>query len=207
MPEPIILNWIHLTLVAMLFFAYKGWTNGWQRALIMLASLFFAWAIVTESTTSYLCGVIYAITNINLSSNIGLFQIFIYLTTVVMVIVTFNKLIETKPKNYRENLTGFLAGLVSGYFFVLLLLDIGRVWIEANINQTNPVLEINSQIYLLGLTRHTQIAIDFTNNPFLSYGELITVQSWILLFWLAIFWFRRIWLFIAQTDKRLRPSS
>lgn len=206
MPEPIILNWIHLTVVAMLLFGYKGWTNGWQRALIMLASLFFAWAIVTESTTTYLCRIIYAVTDISLSHKRGLFQLFIYLTTVLMVIVTFNKLIDTKPKNYRENLTGFLTGLVSGYFFVLLLLDIGRVWLETNINETSPVLVVNSQIYLLGLTRHTQIAIDFTNNPFMSYSELITVQSWILLFWLAIFWFRRMWLFIGQTDKKLRPS-
>jgi hypothetical protein len=206
MPEPIILNWIHLTVVAMLFFAYKGWTNGWQRALIMLASLFFAWAIVTESTTSYLCRIIYAITYIDLSAKVGLFQIFIYLSTVLMVIITFNKLIQLKAENYREKLTGFLTGLVTGYFFVLLLLDIGRIWIEANFNQTSPVLIVNSQIYLLGLSRHTQIAIDFWNNPFSSHAELITVQSWILLFWLAIFWFRRIWLFIAQTDQTLRPS-
>ena len=206
MPEPIILTWIHLTVVAMLFFAYKGWTNGWQRALIMLASLFFARLIVNESTTAYLCGIIYAVTGINLSNNGGLFQIFIYLTTVLMVIVTFNKLIDTKAKNYREKLTGFLTGLVCGYFFVLLLLDIGRLWIEANINQTSRVLVVDSQIYLLGLRRHTQIAIDFTNNPLMSHGELITVQSWILLFWLAIFWFRRMWLFIGQTDQKLRPS-
>jgi hypothetical protein len=204
--EPIILNWIHLTVVAMLFFAYKGWRNGWQRALIMLASLFFAWAIVTESTTSYLCRIIYAVTYIDLSAKVGLFQIFIYLSTVLMVIITFNKLVQLKAENYREKLTGFLTGLVTGYFFVLLLLDIGRVWIEANINQTSPVLIVNSQIYLLGLSRHTQIAIDFSNNPLLSYGELFAVQSWILLFWLAIFWFRRLWLFIAQTDKALRPS-
>lgn len=207
MTERIInLDWTHVTVLFMLIFAYVGLKNGWQRGLVTLVSLFFAWGLALK-TTDFLIAAIDFATDISFAGEMrGFFQIALYVAAVVMVVVTFNsKIVGGRPTDRRELLSGVSTGLLSGYFFVVLLLDLGRDWIADHVEDWNLVY--NSAIQLDGRGTNTVINVNFTNNPYVAYDQLITAQSLILLFILLVFWHGLVFALLNRVDQRLRPSQ
>ena len=196
------LDWTHLTVGIMLLFASIGLKKGWQYGLATLAALFFSWG-VTREATGYLIEVLEVVRQNPLGEKTHtFFPIFLYLFLVVIVMVTFSKMIGKEPKKSNEKISSLLIGLLSGYFFMVLLLDLGRNWISTQFTAMNPLFNLQVSIsHLFSLT----ILSDFTNNPYVAYEDLLTVESVILLLLLLFFWNRLIWSFLNWVDKKLRP--
>lgn len=198
------LDWTHVTLVFMLIFAVVGLRNGWQRGLVTLVSLFFAWGVAIK-TTDFLIAAIDFTTQIDFSGEMrGFFQLMLYVLSVIMVVVTFNSRVIPSSTDSRDRLSGLSTGLLSGYFFVVLLLDLGREWIATHVEDWSLVY--NSAISLDGRAARTMITINFTNDPYVAYQQLITAQSLILLFLLLVFWHGLIFALLGRVDQRLRPT-
>lgn len=196
------LNWEILTIGILIIFAVIGFKKGWQYALATLAAHFFAWGITTEATL-YLIRVASAITERPITGRTNdFFPIIVYLLLVVMVMVVLSKFIETKgpPKQGNQKVASLTMGALSGYFFLVLLLDIGRQWIANQFTAIDPLVNLQVSVHdLFSLT----ISSDFTNNPYTAYEELLTVESLILLLLLVVFWNRLIWSFLTWVDKNL----
>jgi hypothetical protein len=206
MTERIItLDWTEVAIVSMLIFGIIGLRNGWQRGLVTLVSLFFAWGVAIRAT-DFLIRAIDFLLGVDFSGDQrGFFQIMLYVASVVMVVVTFNsRIIGATPRDRRERLSGVSTGLLSGYFFIVLLLDLGREWLATHIESWD--IAYRSSIAFDGSARTTEFQIFFTNNPYVAYEELITAQSLILLFLLLVFWHGLLFAILGRADKALRAS-
>jgi hypothetical protein len=201
----ITLDWTELAIGAMLLFGIIGLRNGWQRGLVTLVSLFFAWGVAIRAT-DFLIRAIKFLLDLDFSGDQrGFFQIMLYIASVVMVVVTFNsRVINSVPRDRRDRLSGVSTGLLSGYFFIVLLLDLGREWLATHVESWDFLYR--SSIALDGDARTTEITILFTNNPYVAYEQLITAQSLILLFLLLVFWHGLLFALLGRADRALRAQ-
>lgn len=201
----ITLDWTEVAIGAMVLFGIIGLRNGWQRGLVTLVSLFFAWGVAIRAT-DFLIRAIKFLFDLDFSGDQrGFFQIMLYIASVIMVVVTFNsRVINAAPKDNRERLSGVSTGLLSGYFFIVLLLDLGREWLATHVENWDFVYR--SSIALDGAARSTEIRVLFTNNPYVAYEELITAQSLILLFLLLVFWHGLLFALLGRADRALRAQ-
>ncbi len=201
----ITLDWTEVAIGAMLLFGLIGLRNGWQRGLVTLVSLFFAWGVAIRAT-DFLIRAIKFLFDLDFSGDQrGFFQIMLYIASVIMVVVTFNsRVINSVPRDRRERLSGVSTGLLSGYFFIVLLLDLGREWLATHVESWDFVYR--SSISLDGAARSTEIRVLFTNNPYVAYEELITAQSLILLFLLLVFWHGLLFALLGRADRALRAQ-
>lgn len=198
-------DWTEVAIASMVLFGIIGLRNGWQRGLVTLVSLFFAWGVAIRAT-DFLIRAIRFLFDLDFSGDQrGFFQIMLYVASVIMVVVTFNsRVISATPRDRRERLSGVSTGLLSGYFFIVLMLDLGREWLATHVESWDFVYR--SSIALDGAARTTEITVLFTNNPYVAYEELITAQSLILLFLLLVFWHGLLFALLGRADKALRAQ-
>lgn len=208
MTETIInFDWSYLTLLFMLYFGYKGWQNGWQRALVTLVSLFFAWYLALRATDTLIEGMNF-LTGLDYGGYMyDLFQIILYLAAVGMVVKLFNEtsVVSGEAKNNRQKLTGISIGILSGYFFSIFLLDLGSNWFADQV-QSGNLLEFTASLGLSDYTRSIP-QINFINNSSMFYHELISIQNLILLFLLLFFFHGFLFSFVGRADQVLRPKK
>ena len=198
----ITLDWSSLTVLFMLLFAFVGWRNGWQRGLATLVAMAFAW-LVSIRTVDFLIAAIDFATGADFSGELrGFFQIALYIASVIMVVVTFNsKVIPAAATDRRDRLAGISTGLLSGYFFVLLLLDVGREWIAAHVDDARIALQ--GIVALDGRSDAANIVINFVNDPMVAYDQLLRVQNLTLLFLLVVFFHGLLFALLNSADKKL----
>ncbi len=199
-------DWTAVVLLFMLIFALIGSRNGWQRALVTLVSISFAW-LVALKTTDFLIRAINFVTEVTITApQRGFFQLLLYVASVIMVVVTFNsRVIPVGHIDRRDKLSGVASGVLSGYFFVLLLLDLGREWIATHVEDWQ--LFYTSSIGLGERLTRTVITITFTNNPYVAYDQLLRAQNLVLLFLLLVFWHGLIFAVLGRLDKKLRATT
>jgi hypothetical protein len=197
------LDWSHVVVLSMLVFALLGLRNGWQRGLVTLVSLFFAWGVAIK-TVDFLIAVINFAVNIDFSGELrGFFQLLLYVATAIMVVVTFNsRVIPTVPLDRRDQLSGMSTGLLNGYFFILLMLDLGREWLATHVENWEAVF--NANVAVDGTMGRLLLMLDFTNNPYMTYAQLIRAQNLILLFLLLVFWHGLLFALLGRVDRGLR---
>jgi hypothetical protein len=166
-------------------------------------SLFFAWGIAIKAT-DFLIRALDFLLGLDFSGEQrGFFQIMLYVASVVMVVVTFNsRVIQAFPRDRRERLSGVSTGLLSGYFFVVLLLDLGREWLATHLESWDFTIE--TMIRLSDERKNLALRVIFTNNPYVAYEQLITAQSLILLFLLLVFWHGLLFALLGRADRVLR---
>lgn len=201
------LDWTHVTLGAMLLFALVGLKNGWQRGLVTLVSLFFAWGLASR-TSAFLIRALEFVAETTISEEMrGFFQIALYVAAAIMVIVTFNsRVIPTGARDRREAISGLSTGLLSGYFFVVLLLDLGRAWFAEHV-PSGQLLRFNAAVMLPNRGGDVNVVINFSNNPFVAYEQLTRAENIILLFLLLVFWHGLLFFLLGRVDRVLRPSQ
>jgi hypothetical protein len=191
----------------MLYFAYHGYHNGWQRGLVTLVSLFFAWYVALITTKPLILGM-NSLTGLDYSGNTyQLFQLFIYLATVVMVVKLFNdtRTVNTKAKDKRDKLSGISMGILSGYFFSVFLLNLSCEWFTQQLGNGKLV-----NFYVaLGISDYTRTLpqINFINNSSNFYQALTSIQNLILFFLLLVFFHGFIFSFLGGADKVLDPRK
>ena len=189
-------DWTHVMLFSILFFLVKGWKNGWQKGLVTLISLFLAWGIALRTIGS-LMALFDSLLGLKFGDDMqGFFAIILYLASAVMVSMTANKVIGGKVET-PERLFGAMTGILSGYVFIALFLDIGHVWLANH-------LEVAS--LHLPIPLPWELSTTFTNNPtevyFLSSGW----QNIILLVLFIVFF--QTFLFQAwATVNKWRPKK
>lgn len=195
-------DWVSLTVIILLLFAIIGLKRGWQYGLATLAAHFFAWGMTREATL-YFIRIAEAATERPVTGQTNdFFPIIIYLLLVILVMVAFSKFVGKEPKKSNEKVASLAMGALSGYFFLVLLLDTGRQWIANQFTSVDPL--VNLQLTVDSLFSIT-ILSDFTNNPYTAYEDLLKVESLILLLLLVVFWHRLIWSFLTWVDNKLRP--
>ncbi len=193
-----------LTLISILFFLLLGIIGGWKRALVTLVGLFFAWG-VAEKTSAFLIKAVKLLLGLDFSGPLaGFFSLSLFVGASVMVVVTFYKIIEQAAKERRDKLLGGSFGLLGGYFFMVLLLDVSREWLQLNLN--NWTLKIN-----LGITLDTDpsgitLIIRFVNNAIHVYERLTSVQSLVMLALLLLFWHGLVFSLVDRLNKVLRSA-
>lgn len=203
-PDGVIhLDWGTLTVGILALFAFIGFKKGWQYGMATLAAHFFAWGMTTEAT-GYLIRIAKAITErpITAQSN-PYFPIIVYLFLVVMVMVAFSQFIDKEPKKTNEKVASLAMGALSGYFFLVLLFDTGHQWIANRFTSVDPL--VNLQLTVDSLFSLT-ILSDFTNNPYIAYENLLTVESVILLLLLFVFWTYFFLSFFTWVKNKLTPQ-
>ena len=193
-------DWTHVTLLSILFFGYQGWKNGWQRGLITLVSLFLAWGIALR-TSDFLITTIDELMGLNFSAQMdGFFTIVLYVASVVMVVVTANKVISAKVEK-PEKVSGAVTGLLSGYIFMVLLLNIGHNWLAEHIDTWDAAY------FTLPWHLSREISTNFTNNPSETYSQLLGWQNIALLFLLLVFLRTFVSEVLGNADKKLRAKK
>ena len=193
-------DWTHVTLLSILFFGYQGWKNGWQRGLITLVSLFLAWGIALR-TSDFLITTIDELMGLNFSAQMdGFFTIVLYVASVVMVVVTANKVISAKVEK-PEKVSGAVTGLLSGYIFMVLLLNIGHHWLAEHIDTWDAAY------FTLPWHLSREISTNFTNNPSETYSQLLGWQNMALLFLLLVFLRTFVSEVLGNVDKKLRAKK
>ncbi len=193
-------DWTHVTLLSILFFGYQGWKNGWQRGLITLVSLFLAWGIALR-TSDFLITTIDELMGLNFSAQMdGFFTIVLYVASVVMVVVTANKVISAKVEK-PEKVSGAVTGLLSGYIFMVLLLNIGHNWLAEHIDTWDAAY------FTLPWHLSREISTNFTNNPSETYSQLLGWQNMALLFLLLVFLRTFVSEVLGNADKKLRAKK
>jgi hypothetical protein len=198
------LDWNNVVVISMLVFAIIGARNGWQRGLVTLVSLFFAWGIAIKTVDFLIAAIKFAAGTDFTGELRGFFQIALYIASVVMVVVTFNsRVIPTHLADRRDRISGISTGLLNGYFFIVLLLDLGREWIATHVEDWQLVF--NNNISLDERFVRTLVTINFTNNPYAAYEQLIRAQNLILLFLLLVFWHGLLFALLGRVDRSLRP--
>jgi hypothetical protein len=203
----ILLDWNTIVLVSMLFFVLTGARKGWQRALVTLVALFFAWG-VSIKTVDFLLRAFEFMFGIAIGeSGQGLFQVLLYLSTAVMVFVTFNigNVIPVSMLSRRDRLSGMSVGILNGYFFVVLLLDIGRVWFAENFE--GFALTLDGGLMSEGLMRAARVIVRFVNNPIDAYDQLVQAQNLVLLGLLVVFFHGFIFWLLGGLNQALQSSS
>jgi hypothetical protein len=190
----------------MLYFGYKGWQNGWQRALVTLVSLFFASYLALRATDTLIEGMNF-LTGLDYGGDMYyLFQVILYLAAVGMVVKLFNEksVVSGEAKNNRQKLAGISIGILSGYFFSIFLLNLGSNWFADQV-QSGNLLEFTGSLGLSDYTR--SIPVEFINNPYYIYNELVQKQNLILLFLLLFFFHGFLFSFVGRADQVLRPKK
>ena len=192
-------SWIHITVFFSLFFGYQGWKNGWQRGLITLVSLFLAWGIALR-TTEFLLITFDELMGLHFGNDMeGFFRIMLYVASVVMVVVTANKVIGGKIEK-PERVSGALTGFISGYIFVALLLDVGHKWFAEHIE--------TREVAYLHLPGHLpEISTNFTNNPSEVYSQLLGWPNIVVLFIFLVFLRTFVSEVLGGAEKKLRPKK
>ncbi|MDQ7028326.1 MAG: hypothetical protein Q9O62_00405 [Ardenticatenia bacterium] len=193
-----------LTLVSILFFMILGVLGGWKRAIVTLVGLFFAWGVAVKAS-AFLIRAVRILLGLDFSGPLAeFFSLSLFVGSTVMVVVTFYKIIENTANERRDKLIGSSFGLLSGYFFMVLLLDVSREWIQLNLN--NWTLRINLGVSLNTTPGELTLIVRFVNDATQVYEELISVQSLVLLALLVIFWHGFIFSLVGQLDRILRSA-
>ncbi|GAP64613.1 hypothetical protein ARMA_3036 [Ardenticatena maritima] len=193
-----------LTYVSILFFALLGVVGGWKRTIATLAGISFGWLVALKSS-DFLIRLIRFVLEVDFSGpRTGLFQIGLYVASMVMVVVTFHNIIERTRGDRRDKLISLSLGSVAGFLFMVLLLDLGRDWIAAHVN--NWALSLNLGYNFDSTGAQTVITIDFLNNAVEVYERIGNGQVLILLAIVAIFWHGFLFSTIARLDKKLRSA-
>jgi len=191
-----------LTYVSILFFALLGVVGGWKRTIATLAGISFGWLVALKSS-DFLIRLIRFVLDVDFSGpRTGLFQIGLYVASMVMVVVTFHNIIERTDGDRRDKLISLSLGSVAGFLFMVLLLDLGRDWIDAYVN--NWALSLNLGYNFDSTGAQTVITIDFLNNAVEVYNRISNGQVLILLAIVAIFWHGFLFSTIARLDEKLR---
>ncbi|HBY97787.1 MAG: hypothetical protein M5U01_25710 [Ardenticatenaceae bacterium] len=199
------LNFTILTILTMLLFAAIGWLRGWKAALVTLVGLFFAWGLAMR-TADFLIAAIKFASGYDFGGEMkDFFKLGLYVSSVVMVVYTFNSIIGEPKVVGRARLTGGTIGLLNGYFFMLLLLDLARDWLDTHVN--NWTLTLN-----LGYTfdvdpNRLTVIIKFTNNARELYPKLLTVQNIVLLLVLLVFLHGLIFGLLGMLDRSLKRKA
>lgn len=189
-------DWTHIMLFSILFFLYKGWKNGWQKGLVTLISLFLAWGIALR-TTDFLMESLDSLLGLNFSSDMeGFFGIVLYLASAVMVSMTANSVIGGKVQT-PERIFGAITGILSGYVFIALFLDIGHIWLADHVEIASLHLPIPLP---------WELSTTFTNNPSEVYYLSSGWQNMILFILFIVFF--QTFLFQAwSTVNKWRPKK
>lgn len=194
-----------LTALVMVLFAVLAMRRGWRAALVTLVGLFFAWGVAMR-TTDFLIKAVRFFTGYDFSGDMaGFFTLALYVSTVVMVVYTFNSIIGPAITDQRDKITGSTIGLLNGYFFMLLLLDLTRDWIATHVNEWTLTLNVG-YAFELDPGRLT-IITEFHNNAVELYPQLLTVQNIVLLFLLLVFWHGFLFGLLTGLDRRLRRPA
>ncbi|MDQ4078520.1 MAG: hypothetical protein M3220_20045 [Chloroflexota bacterium] len=194
-------DWYTIVLLSMLFFAFPGWRKGWQRALVTLVSLFFAWGVALQITNLIVKAMAFVVEIDTLEETTALVRILLYVASTLMVVVTFNsRMIPIPAIARRDRFAGISAALLSGYFFVLLLLDLGREWLVAHLPAARTLV-FNSNVIVDGLARQQSLRVEFINNPITVYEQLSEFQNLALLVLLLVF-FRGLLFWLFGRDGR-----
>lgn len=199
------LNFTILTILAMLLFASMGARRGWKAALAVLVGLFFAWGLAMR-TADFLIAAIKFATGFDFGGEMkDFFELGLYVSSVVMVLFTFNGILREAKLDRRDVLTGATIGLLNGYFFMLLLLDLARTWLERHLNDWTLTLRLafSFEVDLGQLT----IVIKFTNNASELYPKLLTVQNIVLLLILLVFLHGFLFALLGMLDRRLNRRA
>ena len=187
-------DWTHIMLLSILFFTFKGWKNGWQKGLVTLIALFLAWGIA-QRTTDFLMLQFDEQLGLRFSDEMtGFFALVLYLASAVMVSMTANRVISGKVE-VPERILGGITGLISGYVFIVLFLNVGHDWLANHI-----------EVAAIRLPIHLPLSTTFTNNPSEIYALSSGWQNIILFLLLVIFlqtFISQVW---SMTDK-LRPKK
>lgn len=200
------LDWNTVVIFSMLYFVIIGAVKGWQRALVTLVSLFFAWGLSIK-TVDFLIRAIQFMFDIQMGETAqGLFQVLLYLAAVAMVLVTFNlgNVIPVKLLGPRDRLSGMSVGILNGYFFVVLLLDIGGTWFAENFE--GFTLSLKGNFVAERLAKGAEIVIEFINNPVDAYAQLLQAQNLVLLGLLVVFFHGFVYWLLGGLNSRLQPS-
>ncbi len=193
-----------LTLISVLFFLLLGVIGGWKRAIVTLVGLFFAWG-VAQKASDFLIKAVKLLLGLDFSGPLaGFFSLSLFVGASVMVVVTFYKIIEQVAFERRDKLLGASFGLLGGYFFMVLLLDVSREWLQLNLN--NWTLRVNLGVTLDTAPGGMTLIIRFVNDAIQVYERLTSVQSLVLLTLLLIFWHGLVFNLVDQLNKFLRSA-
>ncbi len=189
-------DWTRIMLLSIFLFFIKGWKNGWQKGLVTLISLFLAWGIA-QRTVGSLLALFDSVLGLRFSDDMtGFFGIILYLASAVMVSMTANRVISAKVEK-PERLFGAITGILSGYLFIALFLDVGHVWLANH-------LEVASLHFPIPLP--WELSTTFTNNPTEVYSLSSGWQNIILLLLIIVFF--QAFLFQAwSTVNKWRPKK
>lgn len=195
------LNFTIITAISMVFFAFLGAVEGWKSALVTLVGLFFAWGVAFK-TSDFLIKAVNFFFGIDFSGSLeGFFSVLLFVGASVMVVITFLIIIKDKPKNRQERLVAFSFGLLSGYFFIVLLLDLSIEWIDVNVN--NWTLTLNFGYSFQVDPGKLTVVIEFVNNAADVYSALSSKEALILLTLLLIFWHGLIFKVVGKVGQAL----
>ena len=190
------LDWTHFMFLSVLFFFIKGLMNGWQKGLVTLISLFLAWGIA-QRTTETLIALLDSLLGLNFSSEMeGLFGIMLYVASAVMVSMTANRVIGGKVER-PERIFGAITGILSGYVFIALFLDIGHAWLADHIEIASLHLPVPLP---------WELSTTFTNNATEVYNLSSGWQN-IILFVLFIVFFQTFLFQAWSTVNKWRPKK
>lgn len=196
------LNFTILTILTMLLFAWIGGRRGWRAALVTLVGLFFAWGLAIR-TAEFLIAAIDFATGYDFSGEMeDFFRLGLYVSAVVMVVYTFNSIIRNGTLDRRDRVSGTTVGLLNGYFFMLLLLDLTREWLKRHLNDW--VLTLNLGYSFQADPGKLTLIVEFTNNATEVYPILVRVQNIVLLLILLVFFHGLIFGILGSVDRRLR---
>lgn len=188
------LKWDHIIGLFVLLFAWSGLRHGWQRHLVMLVSFFFCWAIALR-TTDFLIHAMDVVLGLDYSGEMeGLFSILLYFASVGFVYWMTKPITQKSP--YKAS--GFLSGALSGYFFTVFLLDLGRKWLEEQIwvSESEPTLSLHLPADLPDLSTY------LINNPSETYMQLTAWQNMLSLLVLMIFLYPFVSTVLGYLDRR-----
>lgn len=199
------LNFTILTVLAMLVFAAVGARASWKAALATLVGLFFAWGLAMR-TADFLIAAIKFATGVDFGGEMKeFFQLALYVSAVVMVVYTFNSIMREAKPDRRDRLTGGTVGLLNGYFFMLLLLDLSRVWLDRHLNDWTLTLNFSFSFELD--PGKVTLIIKFTNNAVELYPRLLAVQNIVLLLILLVFLHGFIFGLLGMLDRGLNRRT
>lgn len=203
LPETITipLNFQVITALSMVFFAVLGLLEGWKKAIVSLVGLFFAWGLA-EKTSDFLIKAVDFFFGIDFGGPLaGFFSLILFVGASVMVVVTFFIIISDKPQNKQHRLGGLTFGLLSGYFFIVLLLDLSADWVAANVNNWTLTLQFG-YVFNVEPGRLTMV-INFVNDSTSVYSTLRSKEALILLTLLLIFWHGLVFRIVGRFQQLL----
>lgn len=195
------LNFKIITALSMLFFGVLGAVEGWKKAIVTLVGLFFAWGLAMK-TGDFLIRAVNFFFGIDFSGpQAGFFRLILFVGAAVMVVVTFLVIISDMPRNRQQRIAGLSFGLLSGYFFIVLLLDLSGDWISANVR--NWTLTLNFGYSFEVDPGKLTLIINFVNDAETVHTLLRSREALILLALLLIFWHGLIFKVVGKVGRAL----